>query len=284
MTLGFQPKSVMAAWTQIHILQIAIKNLCEGTTVCFMDCFQPFPCQQTLTDGQCAERPFHPHKVPHPAHNGPMDNGWIIQIFFLLGNYVLMAGLWSEAPPVGGYFKKLRSHLYRCCAVFCMHLHLMYQFFCDLDNVSCSKTQKDSSFPSLIIQIRPAITQLTCMFTALTLALDVVGVIFSPFAVAGVFGTLALTKAVSRALTPGLEAPGLHLVHTGAAALTPRLESFCGSRLTQTSWTGVEAGTRGMVLVLVLVLVEGLDNIVLQHTEALPQAAQRGCRGGFKKQ
>ncbi|TNN37428.1 hypothetical protein EYF80_052403 [Liparis tanakae] len=113
---------------------------------------------------------------------------------------------------------------------------------------------------------------------ALTLALDVVGVIFSPFAVAGVFGTLAIAKAVSRALTPGLEAPGLHLVHTGAAALTPRLDPFCGSCLIQTSRTGVEAGTRGMVLVLVLVLVEGLDNVVLQHTEALPQAAQRGCR------
>lgn len=44
-----------------------------------------------------------------------------------------------------------------------------------------------------------------------------------------------------------------------------------------------KTGKRDVVLVLVLVLVviEGLDNIVLQQTEALPQAAQSGSRCGL---
>ncbi len=44
-----------------------------------------------------------------------------------------------------------------------------------------------------------------------------------------------------------------------------------------------EAGTRDVVVVLVLtlVLVEGLGNTVLQHSEAVPKAAQSGCRSGL---
>ena len=68
------------------------------------------------------------------------------------------------------------------------------------------------------------------MFTALTLALDVV---VATSTVAAVFGTLALTEAESWALTSGPEATRLHLVYT--AELTPRLDSFCGSCLIQTS-------------------------------------------------
>ena len=121
-------------------------------------------------------------------------------------------------------------------------------------------------------------TQLTCM------TLDVVVATSWSSTVAAVSRTPVFTQAVGWALTPEAKATRLQLVHTGAAALTPRLNSFCWNCLIQTTWTVVEAQTRDVVLVLVLVLVEGLDNIVLQHTEALPQAAQRGCRGGLEKE
>lgn len=49
-------------------------------------------------------------------------------------------------------------------------------------------------------------TQLTCIYTALT---------------AAVLWTSAVTKAVSQALTVGPETTRLHLVHTGAAVLSP---------------------------------------------------------------
>lgn len=64
---------------------------------------------------------------------------------------------------------------------------------------------------------------------ALTLVLvqDMVVTTLLSSTVAAVFGTPALTKAVSRALTAGPEATRLYLVHTGAAALTPQLASFC---------------------------------------------------------
>lgn len=73
------------------------------------------------------------------------------------------------------------------------------------------------------------------MFTALTLTMDVVVATSWSSTVAAVFGSQALTEAVSRALAAGPEAPRLHLVHTGAAALAPQPDSVCGSCLIQTS-------------------------------------------------